>query len=138
MISSSPCQTGQKPVVIQPALVAKDVTFVAAPANDSAFRRRRYAISALSVPCVRAPSPRPAAERPSAPMLSAMPFALADAWTSAHLTLWGRYVEDSFNRPLDTLTGSSLARLMVGSATVNAALATACVESLAGLGGAAP
>ncbi len=132
----SPCHAGQKPVVIRAGLVAKDVTFVAAAANDSAYRQRRYVISTLSVPGAPAAEARRTIEEAAGPALSATPLALADAWTSAHLALWERYVADTARRPVHTLTGSSLARLMIGSATINVAFASACFESLAGLGGA--
>lgn len=135
-MSLSLSHQGQKPVVIQSGLSIKAVTFVATPANDSAFRRRRYAVSTLCVPCALEPRNRPPADARLDPAaLQAMPLALADAWTSAHLALWEDYVANSLRRPLSMLTGSGLARLMMGSATINATFAAACMETMTGLGG---
>jgi hypothetical protein len=120
-----------------PGLIAKSMTFIAAPANDSVVRRRRFAVSALSVPAAKPPDRAPAGSAWPPASLRSLPFALAAAWSCAHLALWDRYVADSVARPLQHATGSSLVRLIGCGVAVNTALTAACIEGLADLGGAA-
>jgi hypothetical protein len=135
-MSPAPSHIGQEPLAIQPTLVVKAMTFVAAPANDSVLRHRRYAIKTLSVPAVRPHLGTSAGEHRAATPLVALPIALVDAWASAHLALWKRCLSDSLHRPIQMVTGASLLRLMGGSLAVSATLAAACMESVADLSGA--
>lgn len=136
-MSPVPSHTEPKPLAVEPGLVTKALTFVAAPANDSAFRRRRFGLSTLSVPSA-AMRDEPEAGAPSpAASLASMPLALAGAWASAQMTLCDRYLTDTLGSPLRLVTGWSLMRLVVDSTAVNAAVSAACIESLADLGGAA-